>query len=193
MFLKQKSIIPMLAVFVAVFACSLAAHAAAPSIGSLSVSSGPEGTAVTIKGTNFGTSQGTVSFNGTAGAPTSWSATSIAVNVPVGATTGPLIVTVGGVASNSKTFSITPAITGLSLNTGPVQMGFVITGTTFGSTQGVVKIGTTTIKPAGILSWAKNSITVQVPAGATSGNVVIVASGRSSNGVPFTVSAFGCN
>ena len=40
-----------------------------PGIGSLSVTSGPVGTAVTITGTNFGATQGTstVKFNGTAG------------------------------------------------------------------------------------------------------------------------------
>ena len=56
----------------------------APSITSLSPTSGPVGAAVTITGTNFGATQGTstVTFNGTAGTPTSWSATSMVVPVP---------------------------------------------------------------------------------------------------------------
>ena len=82
---------------------------AAPSITSLSQTSGPVGTSVTIAGTNFGATQGTstVTFNGTAGTPTSWSATSIMVPVPSGATTGNVVVTVGGVASNGVSFTVT--------------------------------------------------------------------------------------
>ena len=80
-----------------------------PNITSLSPTSGPVGTSVTITGTNFGATQGssTVTFNGTAATPTSWSATSIAVTVPAGATTGNVVVTVGGVASNGMTFTVT--------------------------------------------------------------------------------------
>ncbi len=80
-----------------------------PSIGSLNVTSGPVGTSVKITGTNFGAMQGpsTVTFNGTAGTPTSWSATVIVVPVPSGATTGNVVVTVGGVASNGVAFTVT--------------------------------------------------------------------------------------
>ena len=49
----------------------------------------------------------TVSFNGVTATPTSWSATSIGVPVPAGATTGPVVVTVNGVASNGVTFTTT--------------------------------------------------------------------------------------
>ena len=64
--------------------------------------------AVTITGTNFGASQGTstVTFNGTAATPTSWSATSIVVPVPAGATTGNVVVTVSGLASNPVSFMV---------------------------------------------------------------------------------------
>ena len=66
---------------------------------------------MTITGTNFGATQGTstVTFNGTAATPTSWSATSIVVPVPTGATTGNVVVTVGGVASNGVSFTVTAA------------------------------------------------------------------------------------
>src|SRR5260370_31252720 len=71
---------------------------APPSISSLSPTSGPVGTSVTITGANFGATLGTstVTFNGKAATPTSWSATSIVVPVPTGATTGNVVVTVGG-------------------------------------------------------------------------------------------------
>jgi len=80
-----------------------------PSITSLSPTSGVVGTSVTITGTNFGATQGTstVKFNGTTATPTSWSATSIVVPVPTGATTGNVVVTVGGVASNGAQFTVT--------------------------------------------------------------------------------------
>src|ERR1700674_1598042 len=49
-----------------------------PSLTSLNPTSGPVGITVTIAGANFGATQGTssVTFNGTAAAPTSWSAAS---------------------------------------------------------------------------------------------------------------------
>src|SRR5213078_719834 len=93
--------------------------AATPSITSLSLTSGAVGASVTITGTNFGATQGTsstVKFNGTSATPTSWSATSIVVPVPSGATTGNVVVTVGGVASNGVSFTVTvpaPTITSL--------------------------------------------------------------------------------
>lgn len=79
-----------------------------PKITSLSPTSGPVGTSVTITGTNFGSLQGksTVTFNGTAATPTSWSATSIVAPVPSGATTGNVIVNVGGVTSKGISFTV---------------------------------------------------------------------------------------
>jgi hypothetical protein len=79
-----------------------------PSITTLSPTSGTVGTSVTITGTNFGGSQGssTVKFNGTSATPTSWSATSIKAKVPTGATTGNVVVTVSGVASNGVKFTV---------------------------------------------------------------------------------------
>jgi hypothetical protein len=81
-----------------------------PKITNLSPSSGPVGTSVTIKGTDFGSS-GTVTFNRIATTPTSWSATSIVAPVPAGATTGNVVVTVGGVASNGVSFTVKPSNT----------------------------------------------------------------------------------
>jgi hypothetical protein len=49
-----------------------------------------------------------VTFNGiSAGTATTWSATSITVNVPNTATTGNVVVTVGGTASNGVSFTVT--------------------------------------------------------------------------------------
>src|SRR5215472_7677881 len=88
-----------------------------PKITNLSPSSGPVGTSVTITGTNFGTA-GTVTFNRIATTPTSWSATSIVAPVPAGATTGNVVVTVGGVASNGVSFTVTLSVTTPTFNPG---------------------------------------------------------------------------
>jgi hypothetical protein len=88
-----------------------------PVITSLSTSSGLVSSAVQISGNNFGGSQGTstVTFNGTP-APiiifygqTMWTPTSIWVTVPNGATSGNVVVTVGGAASSGAPFTVTVA------------------------------------------------------------------------------------
>ena len=88
------------------------APASGPGITNLNPSSGPVGTAVVITGTNFGAAPqtSTVTFNGTAASPTNWSNTSITVPVPSGATTGNVVVSVGGVASNGVAFTVTAAV-----------------------------------------------------------------------------------
>ncbi|HSE15992.1 MAG TPA: IPT/TIG domain-containing protein [Pyrinomonadaceae bacterium] len=82
-----------------------------PAITSLSPSSALIGTAITINGTNFGATQGTgtVAFNGTSTTPTSWTDTSIVAPAPSGATTGPVVVTARGQASNGSTFTVLTA------------------------------------------------------------------------------------
>jgi hypothetical protein len=89
-----------------------------------------------------------------------------------------------------------PMITSLSLTQGPALMGVQITGSGFGATPGSVTLGGTPLTlVAG--TWAAGTITVQIPVGAATGNVVVTAAqaagGQASNGVPFTVTAsFGC-
>src|SRR6202049_4412824 len=165
--------------------------AAAPSITSLSPTSGAVGASVTITGKNFGSTQGssTVKFNATTATTiTTWSATSIVATVPPGATTGNLVVTVSGTASNGVSFTVVaaPNITSLSPTSGAVGAAVTITGTNFGSTQGTstVKFNGTT---ATVTSWSATSIATTVPSGATTGNVVVHASGVDSNGSTFTV------
>ncbi len=162
-----------------------------PSITSLNPASGLIGTSVTITGANFGATQGTstVKFNGITATPTSWSATSVVVLVPAGATTGNVVVSVGGVASNGMNFTVTvpaPSITSLNPASGLIGTSVTITGANFGATQ-----GTSTVKFNGITatptSWSATSVVVLVPAGATTGNVVVTVGGAASNGVSYTV------
>lgn len=166
--------------------------AAVPTITSLNPTSGLAGASVTISGTNFGALQGTstVTFNGTSASPTSWSATSIVAPVPTGAATGPVVVTVGGAASNGLGFTVTttsgPTITNLNPAFGPVGASVTIIGTNFGASQGTstVTFNGTATTPA---SWSATSIVAPVPTGATTGNVVVTVGGVASNSVPFTV------
>ena len=84
----------------------------APTLTSLSPSSGPVATVVTISGNNFGATRGTstITFNGVTAAPTSWSATSIVVPIPGGATSGNVLVTVGGLSSPAVPYLINPGV-----------------------------------------------------------------------------------
>ncbi|HRY60428.1 MAG TPA: IPT/TIG domain-containing protein [Patescibacteria group bacterium] len=80
-----------------------------PTITTLTPNSGIVGSSVTISGTGFGSVQGTstVKFNGITATVTSWSATSIVVTVPTGATTGNVIVTTSAGTSNGISFTVT--------------------------------------------------------------------------------------
>jgi hypothetical protein len=174
----------------AAFRAAVSGGAPVPNIATLNPTSGPVGTSVTITGSNFGATQGasTVKFNGTAATPTSWSAGSISVPVPAGATSGSVVVTVGGLASNGVTFTVipTPNISSLNPSSGPVGASITITGTSLGASQGAstVAFNGTSATPT---SWSATSIVVPVPAGAVTGNVVVTVNAVSSNGINFTV------
>ena len=64
-----------------------------------------------IKGEHFGEGENTVTFNGVSAVPVSWSDTKIKAPAPAGATTGAVVVTVNGQASNGVEFTVaaTPA------------------------------------------------------------------------------------
>ncbi|MBF9220237.1 reprolysin-like metallopeptidase [Hymenobacter ruricola] len=82
--------------------------ASAPTITQISPNSGPEGTTVTITGTNF-TGATAASFNGLRGTSfTVVNATTITVVVPTGATTGDVYLSSPNGASNGSLFTVTP-------------------------------------------------------------------------------------
>ena len=161
----------------------------APSISNLDPSSGLVGASVTIEGSNFGTTSGTVTFNGTTASTTSWASDEIQTKVPSGATTGPVVVrTSGGQSSAGVTFTVTlpaPVISRLDPNSGLVDASVTIEGSNFGSSSGTVTFNGTT---ASTTSWDADEIQTKVPSGATTGPVVVRTSGgQSSAGVSFTV------
>ena len=100
----------------------------------------------------------------------------------------------GSGTSNCLNFTVSgpQSITGVSPAVGPVGTTVTITGSGFGA-SGAVMFNGVDGRPT---SWSDGSITVPVPAGATTGNVVVIinslpnypASGQWSNGISFTVS-----
>ena len=80
----------------------------APVVSTLTPATGPAGTIVTLDGLNFGATQSgsTLTFNGVTAAITSWNDRTIVTTVPLYSTTGPVVVTVSGVASNGLTFVV---------------------------------------------------------------------------------------
>lgn len=103
-----------------------------PTLSLLSPANGKAGTSVTITGTNFGSAQNTstVKFNGSVAPVSSWSPTSIVATVPATATTGNVVVTVGGIASNGLLFTVTSPSNGGTQQ--PLNL-FLILGLDFGN------------------------------------------------------------
>jgi len=165
---------------------------APPAVTYLYPTSGAAGTGVTITGTNFGATQGasTVSFNGVAaGAASGWGDTSITVTVPSGASTGNVVVTVGGAASAGVPFTVipSPTITSIWPAFGPVGTGVTITGSNFGTSQGGSTVTFGGVAASTFPYWSNGSITVLVPAGAVTGNIVVTVNGAPGSGPLFTV------
>jgi hypothetical protein len=78
----------------------------------------------------------------------------------------------------------TPAITNLSPNSGPVGTSVTITGTDLGGASSVSFNG---VAQTTITGNTGTSLTVSVPAGATTGNVTVTAPSGTSNALTFTV------
>ena len=160
-----------------------------PAITGVSPSPGGIGTPVTISGSGLldGGGKGVVTFNGTPAAILSTStSTSIHVNVPAGATAGPVSVHANGdtVKSSTSFTVIVPQISGISPNYGAPSALIMITGNNFGAIRGNggVTVGGA---PSYIFSWSNTQISIQVPSNAATGNIVVSAGGEASTGVSF--------
>ena len=160
-----------------------------PVITSISPSTAPAGTSITIAGTGFGTSATTsiVSFNGTTATTTAWTPTSIQATVPSVSPAGPVTVTMGGARSTGYPFTLqVPVNTSLEPTSGAPGTTVTLTGSGFETQQGAsaVRVGGVVATPT---IWNDNRITFAVPALAASGTVVVVVNSTPSAGVPFTV------
>ncbi|MFZ0738428.1 MAG: IPT/TIG domain-containing protein [Candidatus Acidiferrales bacterium] len=162
-----------------------------PLVTSISPTAGPVGTVVTANGTSFGTTQGTsaVTFNGALPlSVTSWSNAQIVATVPSNIMTGPVVVTVNSVPSNSDIIfsAYNPVLNSLMPSAAPIAGEVILTGYGFGASQGssYVKFNGVT---ASVVSWSDTSVSVYVTVGTTSGPVSLTMNGVTSNAVQFTV------
>jgi hypothetical protein len=161
-----------------------AATATSPVVSSFSPASGKVGDAVTITGSNFGSSP-TVKFNGVvASSPAVTGGTSIVVNVPTGATTGAISVEVTGETTGTSATSFTvlaPSITTLSPEAGLVGNTVTISGVNLATATSVAFTGASGAIETTPSVATDTSITVTVPAGTTTGNVTVTTATGSSS------------
>lgn len=161
-----------------------------PTIFSISPTSGRPGDLVTIDGTGFGSVMGSVTFNTVAAAVSTWTETRITAIVPSGATTGPVVAHTQYGSSNGVQFTVLPnpppTISSITPDSGAVGASVTIAGSNFGAQQ-----GTSSVTFNGVLAavsfWSDVSIITAVPAGASSGYVIVAVNGQQSNAVWFRV------
>jgi WD40 repeat protein len=119
-----------------------------PEIVSLLPDSGSVGTEVTISGSAFGSTQGTVTFNGVNASINSWTDTQIVAVVPAGAVTGEVVVhSANGSDSNGAAFTVTiPAYPEINIinipDGGSIDFGSVQTGSSSDTTLTIKNTGT---------------------------------------------------
>src|SRR5665213_1699248 len=152
-----------------------------PNITGISPSGGFYPEAIQINGANFGSS-GTVTFNGMSATTFNWTNTSIGVSIPAEASTATVVVTAGGTASNSFSYteSPTPSIASLSPTAGAVGSTVTITGTNLGACQNLSgSMFASTFGPT--------TVVATVQPGSVTGPVYANCSGYSTNELNFTV------
>ena len=155
------------------------------------------GDPVSIKGVNFGDSEGTVEFNSTPATKiNSWTNTDINVVVPTGATSGDLIVkTADGKISKPFYFTIMTAKDPYirRITPGQFHVGDTITieGENFGDTRGssVVLFNSLPAANSDYVSWSDALIKVKCPVGAVSGLLRVKVGTQASNTSPYTIIA----
>jgi photosystem II stability/assembly factor-like uncharacterized protein len=161
-----------------------------PVISSFTPVEGTPGTEVTITGTNF--RGAVVEFTGTPPVfpktPVTSPYTTVKVDVPLGAATGPITIeATGGRTTSSQVFTARPApppeITSFSPQQGGVGSSVTIFGKNFlGAAVAFNE------KPAEVLSTTATSVTAKVPVGATSGPIrVTTPSGTVTSPTGFLV------
>ncbi len=151
---------------------------------------GPVGTKVVLFGQGFGSTRkadDAVLFNDRPATIAQWSDLAIVVHVPLGATSGPVVLHRGTSRKTVGDFEVTtPKATGLSLTGGPIGSLVRISGQNFGNYsesgatpfdfldfdpgQNAVEFGGV---PAVIYRWHDDMIDVWVPFSAKSGPVVV--------------------
>jgi len=85
--------------------------------------------------------------------------------------------------------SVTFSISNISPNCGVAGETIIITGTSFGDTQGSSMVTFNGV-PAMVNSWSNTQIEVLVPNAAITGNVLVTVNGVNSNGIWFTIPCY---
>ncbi len=157
-----------------------------PVITAVAPAQGDVGTAVAISGSGFSGAT-VVSFNGTDAAFTVISDSLVSTMVPVGATTGPMVVTAPG-GSASSGFTVVapgaPTITSISPAAGAPGAVVIITGTSLGGVSAVSFNGTYAIFT---VNGAGTQISAIIPAGANSGPITVSSpQGDATSATTFT-------
>ncbi|RYC51902.1 IPT/TIG domain-containing protein [Flagellimonas olearia] len=163
----------------------------APTIDSFSPQEGTPGTIVEILGTNFSTvkTENAVKFNGTSANVSNATATMLTVEVPNGAETGPISVTVNGETAQSGTdFTVTEpsgnslAIQDFSPMQGPIGTSVTINVT--GISLSDYAFNEVVVKFNGIQTSvnqkSSSSVIVYVPTFATTGKISIEVGGETA-------------
>jgi hypothetical protein len=151
-----------------------------PQITSASPNYGAPAATITITGTSFDATQGygLVIVGGARPDVIAWSGTSITFMVPSIATSGNIVVETDRQTTNNVAFTVysEPSITGLSVSSGPVGTSVTISGNNLLDGEGNATATFSGI-PAAISSDTSGSIQVTVPAGATTGRLLVKVNG----------------
>ena len=184
--MKTISTIAILSVFI--LSCGSESNDPAPppaapelTLTGFSPTDGVSGTVVTLTGTNFSATpaNNVVKFNGVVTTVTAATTTNLTVTAPIGGSTGKITVEVSNhiaTSSNNFTYNTPPAsnltITSFSPATGTTGTSIILVGTNFSpvTADNIVKFNGT---PAGVIQASATSLTVPVPAGATSGKITV--------------------
>ncbi|MDO6391769.1 putative Ig domain-containing protein, partial [Pontibacter sp. BT731] len=150
-----------------------------PSISSISPTSGPIGTVITILGNNLGSGVLEVRFNGLNAVFKPIDETTVRAVVPENATSGKItVITFDGSATSKQNFTVTssnptPTISKFSPNSGAVGTSVIITGTNFTGATTVAFKGTS----ATFNVLSNTSIRANVPLGAITGPISVTTPG----------------
>ncbi len=172
---------------------------ATPNIQTVTSSPSPvlPGGQVTIQGTYFGNTPGTVTVGNSSGwysaTVTNWSDGQVVATVPVWAQSGWIYLTTAvGASSNATPLTVaTPSIQTVTSSPSPVLPGgqVSIQGTYFGNTPGTVTVGNSANwYSATVTNWSDGLVQATVPVSAQSGWIYITtAAGAPSNWTPLTI------
>jgi uncharacterized repeat protein (TIGR03803 family) len=155
-----------------------------PQIKSFSPTSGPVGTSVQINGVSL-TQATNVTIGGVKATFTVNSDLLVTATVPATATKGQIVITtLGGNATSSGTFAVTPFIVSFTPPSGPVGTSVTITGTTFNGATKVTFNGCSALYSL----ETDSQIAATVPACATTGPIAVTTpEGTGTSSTSFTV------